>query len=561
MPAIHIIGHRNPDADSICSAIGYARLKNILAPQTTHIPARCGNTNARIDTILERFRQPAPLHLPDVTPRVRDVMTTRVISITPGATCAEALEMIEKNNIRVLPVAETGGRLLGSVSVFQLGAHLAPAPGGPPAMRRVKTSLACVIRALGATTLHTEDPDRPEDLYVRVGAMSLPSFERTLDGDGIPLAQSVVLVGDREDIQRLCIRRRVRALIVSGGLPVSPEIAALAREHAVSLIVSPRDTATTAWLIRYAALLDGAIDRDLRVLDGDQRLDEVRPRLAASPRAAHMVADANGNLAGILSKTDLLKPSKTRLILVDHNELAQAVPGAGSVHIEEIIDHHRLATPPTARPILFINEPVGSTCTIIAGLYRNHHLEPEPAIAGVLMSGIIADTLNLASPTTTQKDTVLLDWLARLAGADPARLAARIFSSGSIILANSPEGVIGADLKRYTDGSLRYAVSQVEELGFRNFNARFAPLAAALEKLRADENLNLALLLVTDINTQNSLLLARGDPAILSHIHYPPGAEHPGTFEAPGIVSRKKQLIPYLTTLFQQLRAEGRLPA
>lgn len=560
MPSTYIIGHRNPDADAICSAIAYANLKNTLEPKNHYIPARCGNTNIRIDTILDRFHQPIPYYLADVTPRVRDVMTADVLAISENSTCAEALEMIEKNNIRILPVVGSDNKLIGSVSVFQLGTYFAPKLGDHLAMRRVRTTLAHIARALKATTLHIENPDRPENLYVRVGAMNLPSFEKSLSQDDTPLSQSLILVGDRTDIQQLCIRHHVRAIIISGNLPVDEKIADLARQHSVSLLVSPYDTATTAWTIRYASLLDDAIDRDLSPLDEDQRIAELQHRLAASPRAAHMVADENGQLRGILSKTDLLKPVKTRLILVDHNELAQAVPGAGQVAIDEIIDHHRLSSPATAQPILFINEPVGSTCTIITDLYRHHHITPSPDIAGILMGGIISDTLNLAGPTTTPKDITHLDWLANIAKINPTELATQIFSSGSIILNNTPEKIIRADLKFYTDKEIRFAVSQVEELGFRNFHQNFAPISAALEQLIHDETLHFAVLLVSDINTQNSVLLVKGNPAITAQITYPQIADHPDTYEAPGIVSRKKQLIPYLTTLLHQLRTTHQLP-
>jgi manganese-dependent inorganic pyrophosphatase len=255
----------------------------------------------------------------------------------------------------------------------------------------------------------------------------------------------------------------------------------------------------------------------------------------------------------------LLKPVRTQLVLVDHNELTQAVTGADHVTITEIIDHHRLAPLATPQPILFLNEPVGSTCTIIADLFRRDNLRPSPQIAGILMSGIIADTLHLNSPTSTEKDTLLLAWLSQIAGVDSRQLADEIFSSGSIILSSPPDNVIRSDYKIYDEDRVRFAVSQVEELGFGNFWKHSRQLAAALDQLCLTETLAFACLLVTDINTQNSLLVVKGSEDLIRRITYP-AVEHDEIFDMPGIVSRKKQLIPYLTTVLHEMSAEGLAP-
>ena len=267
-----------------------------------------------------------------------------------------------------------------------------------------------------------------------------------------------------------------------------------------------------------------------------------------------MVQDENGSLAGILSKSDILKPVQTRLVLVDHNELTQAVTGADEVQITEIIDHHRLGPMNTATPILFINEPVGSTCTIVADLFRSSGLEPSAEIAGIMMSGLISDTLNLNSPTTTPKDAEILSWLSGLAGEAPQNLAEAIFSSGSVIQASSPSAIVQSDHKVYDEDGVRFAVSQVEELGFGSFWIRAKEISAELEEVRRRERLYFAALLVTDINTQNSLMLVKGDSELIEAITYA-HVEKNEIFELPGIVSRKKQLIPYLTSLVREIRS------
>ena len=554
----YIIGHKNPDADSICAAIGYAAYKQARG-LSGFIPARCGNSNARIDAILERFQQPLPLLLTDVTPRVRDVMVTSVVTINEDATCAEALELIDKHDVRILPVVAQGQRVVGTVSIFQLGGFFVPKVSALREMRKVHTSLNHIASALRARTVNLPDPEREQELFVRVGAMDLKSFGKAAQSDGILPGQSIIIVGDRRDIQLRSIEMSVRLLVITGNLPVEDDVVERAKAAGVALIVSPYDTATSAWVIRSATKLGRLIDRQFPSLSPDQRLTDLRKKLATSNVAAYMVICDAGSLQGILTKTDVLKPARTRLILVDHNEMTQAVTGAEEVTITEIIDHHRIGALTTSQPILFINDPVGSTCTIIADLFRRDGLTPSPAIAGVLMGGIISDTRHLQSPTSTEKDGEILVWLARVAGVDSRALATLIFSSGSVILAHPPEKVIRTDFKIYTEDGVRFAVSQVEELGFGNFWEKSKVLLRALDDLCTAEGLCFACLLVTDINTQNSLLLFKGDPELTRRITYP-SVEDGEIFDLPGIVSRKKQLIPYLTTLLREAVNDGVTP-
>jgi manganese-dependent inorganic pyrophosphatase len=247
-------------------------------------------------------------------------------------------------------------------------------------------------------------------------------------------------------------------------------------------------------------------------------------------------------------------------VLVDHNELTQAVPGADEVTITEILDHHRLGPVTTQQPILFINEPVGSTCTIVADMFRRHGLKPGPDLAGIMMSGLISDTLLLQSPTSTAKDAEILNWLQTHAAIKADELGRLIFSSGSVILASPADKVVRSDFKVYDEEGIPFAVSQVEELGFDNFWQHAKALGSALGELCANEKLAFAALLVTDINTQNSLMLVRGDAEFIRRISYA-HVEQDEIFDLPGVVSRKKQLIPYLTDLLRGMAAEGVTPS
>ncbi len=554
----YIVGHRNPDADAICSAIAYSAFKEARG-ERGYVAARCGNSNARIDTILRRFRQPLPLYLSDVSPRVRDLMVREVIALDEHATCAEALSIFDQRDVRVLPVTGGDRVVLGTVSLSTLGGVFIPRLTDPRLLRLVHTSLANIVRTLEGQALHLVEEQKVGDLYVRLGTMDVTTFWSISERDNIPADKSLIIVGDRRDIQRRAIEIGVRAVVITSQLGMDDEILALARARGTSVIISPYDSATTSWIVRTASTLERIVEREVSRIDSDLRISEVRKKFTPSSPHALFVTDEVGRLEGILTKTDLLRTPSTRLVLVDHNEMTQAVPGADEVTITEIIDHHRLGAINTEQPILFINEPVGSTCTIVADLFRREGLQPSPDIAGIMMSGLISDTLHLNGPTTTGKDAIMLAWLAEISGVNSKQLADEIFNSGSVILANPPEKIIRSDFKIYEEGSVRFAVSQVEELGFGNFWQQAKPIAAALQDLRDEERLMFAALLVTDINTQNSLLLVKGTPEFIQRISYA-HVEQDEIFDLPGVVSRKKQLIPYLTGLLKEMAADGAMP-
>jgi manganese-dependent inorganic pyrophosphatase len=547
-----VVGHKNPDADAICSAIAYAAFKEARG-EKGYIAARCGNSNARIDTILNRFRQPLPHYLSDVSPRVKDLMTPGVIAVPETATCAEALELIDRHQVRVLPVT-AARKPVGTVSIAHLGGVFIPRVSEPRLMRQVHTSLGNIARALHGRIVHAVGENQVEDFFVRLGTMDIRSFWSISVRENIPAEQSIIIVGDRQEIHRRAIELGIRALVITSNLDLDADTVELARRKGVSIIISPYDSATTAWVVRTASSIERVIEREIEVVDSDVRIADVRKRFSLTTHAL-MVTNDDGDLTGIITKSDIFKPVRTRLALVDHNELTQAVPGAEEVTISEIIDHHRLGALHTAQPILFINEPVGSTCTIVADLFRREGLLPSPDIAGVMMSGLISDTLHLNGPTATPKDAVILAWLSEVSGVNSKQLAEQIFNSGSVILAQPPEKVVRSDFKIYEEEGVRFAVSQVEELGFGNFWQHAKPIATAVQELRDDEKLYFAALLITDINTQNSLLLVRGESSFIQRINYP-HVEQDEVFDLPGVVSRKKQLIPYLTTLLKEQAAE-----
>ncbi len=548
---IFIVGHKNPDADSVCSAIGYAAFKNAMG-LTNYFPARCGNSNPRIDAILNRFDTPLPMFLGDVTPRVRDIMGSEPHVVKETDTCSEALRIIDEFDYRALPVVDDKGYLKGIVSIFGLGEYFTPKVKDPLDMRRVHTRISDIIRSLGATTINVVNPDEESEMFVRVGAMDIRSFDRAEQESNLPAESSIVVVGDRWDIQEKCIQIGVRLIVITGGLKVDEDIKKRIKDNGISLIISPHDTATTSWIIKTAASVSHMMEEVKTTFSKDDTLSSVKRRVLELGTPLFPVTNDEGKLEGVFTKTDLLRPVKTQLVLVDHNEMSQAVDGAREVQIAEIIDHHRIGSFATEQPILFINEPVGSTSTIVASLFRRNGLLVPKNIAGVLMAGIISDTLFLNSPTTTETDTEILEWLSAQAEVPSKDLAEQIFNSGSTISSEPPEKIVTADCKHYHHGDIEFSVCQVEELGYDNFWNCWEEIYEALEHYRSDNKLMFATLLVTDINRQNSLLLISGDKTVIESISYPHVKKNV-VFELNSVVSRKKQLIPYLTSTLKSI--------
>ena len=536
-----VIGHRNPDMDSICSAIAYAELKR-LGGQPDVLAARAGATNERIDYVLRRFGFDAPALITDLSPRVSDVMESRIISVGGRTTVYDALQLIEQKQLRGLPVVDDGNRCLGLLSAFKLSHYLFPPREEAGSARTVTASQADIVATFAGRVIVGKACEEVGEQLLVVAAMALESFAPRVQRYGGK--QVVLIVGDRPHIQELAIEAGLSAVVITGGFDLSKELQEQARARGVTIISSPYDTATTVLLARGAVRVERVLLEDYTSFHQDTLIEEARRIAAESAGFVFPVLDDQGALVGIFSKSDFLKPIPRQLILVDHNELGQAVRGADRVPIVEILDHHKLGGFASAAPILFWNNPVGSTSSIVAMCYEQAGVAIPPGIAGLLMAGLIADTLHLTSPTTTPADRTILAVLAKIAGADPAELASAIFSVGSPLLTMTPEQAIAADSKLYEEDGNRFTVAQIEELSFSHFEEKREALLKALDAHWQREGLLFAALLVTDINTQSSLLLIRGAEAFLAAIDYPPVG--PSVWDLPGVVSRKKQVLPYL---------------
>ena len=546
MSEILVIGHKNPDTDAICSAIGYAEFKRRTGMPEA-VAARCGDTNDRIDFVLKTFGMVAPKFVADVSPKISDVMQRRILSVRPDSTAAEALRLMDEKNLRLLPVLDESQKCRGLLSLFKLSKFLFPAvsldAGREHNSREVLSSLAGLAHTLDGKLLVGFDTEREQELILMIGAMGLESFAARLEK--FPPEKSCVIVGDRWDIQNVAIREGVRVLIVTGGTGVESKTLDAAQKQNVTVITSPHDTATTASLCRAAVAVRHVVNEEFLCFRENAPLAAVREEAMSSGYLAFPVLGNDGETVGILSKTDFLKTVTRKLILVDHNELSQAVQGAEEVEIIEIIDHHRIGALATQQPILFRNEPVGSSCTIVADCFFRHGVELPADIAGLLLAGLVSDTLNLTSPTTTPRDSEILKKLEELSGVNARDFTEKLFASGSLLTLKPAPQAIATDCKEYAELGAKFTVAQIEEIGLEQFWKRKDELLAALEAFRAKRTFLFSSLLVTDVATQGSLLLVVGDEKFIKRIDYP--RLEPGIYELRDVVSRKKQLLPYLT--------------
>ncbi len=542
MNEVLVIGHRNPDTDAICSAIGYAEFKRRTGMPEA-VAARCGDTNDRIDFVLRTFGVAAPRFVSDVSPKVRDVMESKVISVSPAATVGEALGMMDEKNIRVLPVLKEDRTCIGLLSLFKASRFFFPAPHRAFDSRRCVTTIRGLARTLNGKMLFATDADREEDLVLMVGAMSLESFTQRLAN--APREKLLVVVGDRYEIQFRAIRERVRLLVITGGMDVEPDVMEQAKRNEVAVVLSPHDSATTTMLCLASITVDKVIHEDFLSFKEDASLDSVRHLARESQFPMFPVVDQSGHTIGIVTKSDFLRRVERRLILVDHNELSQAVHGADKVDIIEIIDHHRIGSLTTQQPILFRNEPVGSTSTIVADCFFRHGVEMPKAIAGLLLAGLVSDTLNLTSPTSTPRDAQTLERLESISEVNATRFTESLFASGSVLTSKPAAAAITADCKEYTEHGKTFSVAQIEEIGFDTFLKRKQEVADALETFRSQKGYYFSALMITDVVMQTSILLISATEEFLRHIDYP--RREPGVYELEGVVSRKKQLLPYLT--------------
>ncbi|MDZ4852224.1 MAG: putative manganese-dependent inorganic diphosphatase [Pirellulaceae bacterium] len=542
-----VFGHKNPDTDAICSAIAYADLLQ-RTTRPTAIAACCGTPNKRTEYVLRRCKISAPRIVMDVRPEAEDVCQRNVITARCGDVFYQVYQRMKAHELRAIPVVDDENKVVGILSLLDLMELIFQGDEDSVRSRTVNSSLSRICDVLGGTFQNQVNPDDANELLVMVGAMSADGFTKRMNR--FPAERVLVVSGDRPTIHLPAIEQGVRGIVVTGDYELSPGLVSLAKIKNVSIIRSPFDTATTTMRIKSSQFIDSAIDRQFTSISAKQPVADARAMVDRSSEPIFPVVDDEQRLIGVLSKSDLLNPPKPKLILVDHNELSQAVVGAEDAEILEVLDHHRLGGGlKSTQPIRFINEPVGSTCTLVARQFRASGIQPTAGMALCMASGIISDTLFLRSPTTTDVDRETLKWLRSICECNLEQYAQEFFEIGSALRSCTPDEVIIEDCKEFTEGAQRFSISQIEENGFDLFWNRKDELLAALQKLAEHRKLNFSALLVTDIVSNGSLLLLSHDSEAWDEINYPRLDKN--LYELANIVSRKKQLLPLIAQLLE----------
>ena len=549
--SVLVFGHRNPDTDAICSAIAYADLlQRTTRPDA--VAACCGAPNKRTEYVLARAGVPAPRIVMDVRPSAEDVCRREVVTASFGDSFHEAYQRMQAADFRAIPVIDGDRRVTGVLSVLDLMDLFFHDEGDPIKSRTVTTCLQKIHDVLGGSFQHVLDPEQRDELLVMVGAMSAEGFTDRMKQ--FPAERLVVVCGDRPTIQLPAIEHGVRVLVLTGNFRLSSGLVELAKIRRVSVVISPFDTLNTVLRIRSSQFIDPVVNTDVATVSAKASVVEARSLAERSSQPVFPVVGDDDRLVGLAFKSDLVNPPRQKLVLVDHNELAQAVSGAEDAEIVEVLDHHRLGGGlKSTQPIRFVNEPVGSTCTLVARQFRASGIVPSSGIALCMASGIISDTLFLRSPTTTDVDREVLEWLRGLCDVDLEQYAREFFEIGSALRSSTPAGVIGEDCKEFTEHGVRFSISQIEETGFDLFWERKDDLRQALADFADRHRLDFSALLVTDVVSNGSLLLLSKESEAWEEINYP--RLDRGLYALKSVVSRKKQLLPLLARLIQESKS------
>jgi manganese-dependent inorganic pyrophosphatase len=532
MGPILVFGHRNPDNDSICSAVAYAHLKNVTDPDGVYVPARLGPVPPETAWAFERFGADLPDEIAHVRTRVRDAMTEGAISIGAGDNLLAAGRLMREHGVRALPVVGVGGVVRGLVNQSIL-AELYIDETEMRGFETMPVSVGQVAQVVDGRIIVGEAETRLAG-KVLIGAME-PETMMSYIAPG-----DTLIVGDRRRTQPRALEAGAACLVVSGGHIPDDDVIALARGRGAAIVSSPHNTYTTARLVNLGHTVSSVMDTAPLVVGPEALLAEVGEDLMESVHREALVVDDEGRLTGILTRTNLARGARRRVVLLDHNELSQSAPGVEEAAIVEIVDHHRVGDVQTASPILFLNMPVGSTATIVAERYRELGVLPPDPMAGILLSAVLTDSVLLKSPTTTPVDRAVAERLAAQLALDAIEFGLEMFRARTAGASFSAAEAVSADLKEYRVGDLAISVAQVETVDTAPYLERADELAAALEAFRTQRGLNLAMLLVTDVVREGSQVFAAGTTRVAERALGVDFSAGPVWMD--GVLSRKKQI-------------------
>ena len=542
-----VIGHRNPDTDSICSAIAYAELKNKTSDLVCE-PRRAGKMNQETEFVLKKFGVKPPRMCTDVNPKIRDVDYREMPGIPGSTSLRRAWEIMRDQQIDTLPVTSADNELEGVITVKDIAtANMDVFDTG--ILAKSRTSFKNILETLDGTMVVGRESDICTTGHIRIGTATPEMLENTVEkGD-------IVILTNRYESQLCAIEKEASLLIICNGSKVGRTIQRIAEETGVAIMTTPVDTYAAGKLISQCAPISYYMTRDdimkftlvTPVADVTRVMAKVRHRYFP-------ILDEDGKYCGMVSRRNIINLQKRRIILVDHNEATQAVEGFDQAEILEIIDHHRIGSLETSGPVYFRNQPVGCTATIITQMYDENGVEIPPQTAGLLLAAILSDTLMFRSPTCTPVDEASARRLAKIAGVDINEFANEMFEAGEKLDGKTAEEVFLQDFKVFMCGDIRFGVAQGSYMTRKNLLAAEALLQPYLEEARNKQNVEDIYMLLTDVPKEESVVISNGRYAseVLADGFETQPAED-GSFTLPGVVSRKKQFIPALMTAYQEL--------
>lgn len=536
----YVIGHKNPDTDSIVSATAYARLQNLLGKEN-YVAARAGKLNPQTEYIYSKFAVKPPEYLSDLNPKVAYYMDENFSTVLERESLWSAISLMQKDNHKVLPIVDDEGNYK-SLLHYNAFAQNVLTLLNPEKQISATTSVSLIAETLNAQPLKTVNPDEVFKATILVGAANLDTFKEMLNEH--ESENVIVITGDRKHVQDYCIEKGVKALVITAGHLPTKELQEKAKGSKTSILISPYDTSSTAMLVIYSTPVSRMADSKLKPVLATDTISKIKPLLKESVSRCLPVVDADGKAIGIISEGDITGEANIAAVMVDHNEPGQAIEGIEHYEIKAIIDHHRISTLTTKQPIFFLNQTVGSTSTIVTGLYRQKRISIPKDIAPLLLSGILSDTLILKSSTTTDHDREAADYLATISNLEIESLGKEIIEAGSHVGNRTADDIIHQDMKSYTENTIKFTASQIEVGSTDEILERKKQFLDELEITRRTEGAHFSVLLVTDITTLGSVMLISGDPNFLATMSLHKMEDR--IYYLKDVVSRKKQLIPLL---------------
>lgn len=542
---INIIGHKNPDTDSICSAIAYAYLKNIEHPG--HYTARrAGNINNETNFVLNYFGASAPDYLEDVNVQMRDIDFRETKGVPDTISIRNAWQLMKEQDVVTLPIIQNGNKLEGLITINDIAkSYMDVFDNNILALAR--TPISNLMEVLEGTLVCGNPHARIVNGKVLIGAANIDVMDACIEEDDL------VLVADREETQRAAIEQGAFCIIVCLNAKISPAVIQLAEEHQCNIITTYYDTYSAARMINQCIPIRYFMRRsNLVTFQLDDTLDSVKEIMSKLRHRDFPITDAVGNYYGMVSRRNLLAMRRKQVILVDHNERSQAVTGIENAEILEIIDHHRIGSMETINPVYFRNQPVGCTATIVYQMYLEQGVTPPKQMAGLLCSAILSDTLMFRSPTCTPMDESAARQLSGLAGIDIETYAMEMFAAGSDLIGKSPEEIFYQDFKTFQVGDITFGAGQISSLNQQELEDLQVSIHTYLKDSYTTTKCDMIFFVMTNILDEASTMLFYGEQAD-NLVKEAFQTELTGnTCYLPGVVSRKKQIVPLLVSTLQQ---------